>query len=131
MTQTGMVMGTIRYLAPEVAAGGPATERSDLYSAGGVLREVAGEDPPPRLARVLDALTAEDPSERPSSADDALARLDEQATTRGSRRCAASEQPERPEPRERAEAAVRRLDEVIRRPWFLPAAGISASCCWP
>ena len=82
MTQTGMVMGTIRYLAPEVAEGGPATERSDLYAAGGVLREVAGEDPPPRLARVLDALTAEDPGERPPSADDALARLDEQDTTR-------------------------------------------------
>ena len=82
MTQTGMVMGTIRYLAPEVAEGGPATERSDLYAAGGVLREIAGEDPPPRLARVLDALTAEDPGERPPSADDALARLDEQDTTR-------------------------------------------------
>ena len=82
MTQTGMVLGTIRYLAPEVAEGGPATERSDLYSAGGVLREVAGEAPEPRLARVLDALTAEDPQQRPSSADDALARLDEQATTR-------------------------------------------------
>ena len=68
MTQTGMVMGTIRYLAPEVAEGGPATERSDLYAAGGVLREIAGEDPPPRLARVLDALTAEDPGERPPSA---------------------------------------------------------------
>ena len=27
MTQTGMVMGTIRYLAPEVSAGEPATER--------------------------------------------------------------------------------------------------------
>ena len=46
MTQTGMVMGTIRYLAPEVAEGGPATERSDLYAAGGVVREVAGDEPP-------------------------------------------------------------------------------------
>ena len=45
MTQTGMVLGTMRYLAPEVAEGEPATERSDLYSAGGVLREVAGDDP--------------------------------------------------------------------------------------
>jgi serine/threonine-protein kinase len=126
MTQTGMVMGTIRYLAPEVAEGGPATERSDLYAAGGVLREIAGEDPPPRLARVLDALTAEDPGERPPSADDALARLDEQDTTRVLAPLRGDPQQERPEPRERAGAAVRQVDEVIRRPWFLPAAGIAA-----
>ena len=126
MTQTGMVMGTIRYLAPEVAEGGPATERSDLYAAGGVLREVAGEDPPPRLARVLDALTAEDPGERPASADDALARLDEQDTTRVLAPLRSEQQRERPEPRERAEAAVRQVDEVIRRPWFPAAAGILA-----
>ena len=82
MTQTGMVMGTIRYLAPEVAEGGPATERSDLYSAGGVIREVAGEDPPARLRELLDALTDDDPERRPSSAEDALARLEVSATTR-------------------------------------------------
>ncbi|HET8952165.1 MAG TPA: serine/threonine-protein kinase, partial [Solirubrobacteraceae bacterium] len=82
MTQTGMVMGTMRYLAPEVAEGGLATERSDLYAAGGVLREVAGEDPAPVLAALVDALTEEDPARRPSSADDALAMLDEQETTR-------------------------------------------------
>ena len=76
MTQTGMVMGTIRYLAPEVADGDPATERSDLYSAGCVIREVAGDDPPARLRELLDALTDDDPERRPSSADDALARLD-------------------------------------------------------
>ena len=92
MTQTGMVMGTIRYLAPEVAEGGPATERSDLYSAGGVIREVAGDDPPARLRELLDALTADDPERRPSSADDALARLDEPGddAERARRRCAAN-----------------------------------------
>jgi len=68
--------GTPAYMAPEQLAGKEVTERSDLYAAGGVLREIAGEDPPPRLARVLDVLTAEDPGERPPSADDALARLE-------------------------------------------------------
>ena len=126
MTQTGMVMGTIRYLAPEVAEGGQATERSDLYSAGGVLREVAGENPEPRLARVLDALTAEAPEQRPTSAEDALARLDEQATTRVLAPLRGGPPARADEPRERAGAAVRQMDEVIRRPWFLPAAGIAA-----
>ena len=93
MTQTGMVMGTIRYLAPEVAEGGPATERSDLYSAGGVIREVAGDDPPPRLRELLDALTADDPERRPSSADDALARLELPRPHKARRRRGASRRP--------------------------------------
>jgi serine/threonine-protein kinase len=127
MTQTGMVLGTIRYLAPEVAEGGQATERSDLYSAGGVLREVAGEEPDARLARLLDALTAEDPRQRPASAEEALAGLDEQETTRVLAPLRGEQRPPRAdEARERAGAAVRQMDEVIRRPWFLPAAGIAA-----
>ena len=127
MTQTGMVMGTIRYLAPEVAEGGPATERSDLYAAGGVVREVAG-DPPPRLRELLDALTDDDPERRPSSAEDALARLDGDAPRTPAARAAARRA------RRRADGAARSgrsprceaLDEVIRRPWFVPAAGIAA-----
>ena len=126
MTQTGMVMGTIRYLAPEVAEGGPATERSDLYAAGGVIREVAGDDPPPRLRELLDALTADDPERRPSSADDALARLDEERHDAAARRRCAREETRPTAPLERAKPAVQALDEVIRRPWFVPAAGIAA-----
>jgi serine/threonine protein kinase len=37
MTETGSVIGTAYYLAPEVAAGGGASVRSDLYSLGVVL----------------------------------------------------------------------------------------------
>ena len=124
MTQTGMVMGTIRYLAPEVAEGGPATERSDLYSAGGVLREVAGEDPPPRLRELLDALTDDDPERRPSSAEDALARLDEarRATRRARAAAATEEHASRPRRCERAKPAVRTLDERDP-PAVVPAGG--------
>ena len=124
MTQTGMVMGTIRYLAPEVAAGEPATERSDLYAAGGVLREIAGEDPPPRLRELLDALTDDDPERRPPSADDALAHLDEGATTRRPAHLRI-EQTGPTRPLQRAKPAMEALDEVIRRPWFVPAAAIA------
>jgi len=35
LTQTGMLLGTASYLAPEVARGEPADARSDLYSVGG------------------------------------------------------------------------------------------------
>jgi len=124
MTQTGMVMGTVRYLAPEVAEGGPATERSDLYAAGGVIREVAG-DPQPRLRELLDALTDDDPERRPQSAEDALAMLDAEAPTR--RLAPLRGEETRPTaPLERARPAIDALDGMIRRPWFVPAAGIAA-----
>ena len=52
MTAPGWVLGTAHYLAPEVAAGGPATVQSDLYSLGVVLYRLftgrlpfTGEDP--------------------------------------------------------------------------------------
>ncbi len=40
-TQTAMVLGSVHYLAPEVAAGEPASIQSDLYSMGVVLYEMA------------------------------------------------------------------------------------------
>lgn len=41
LTRTGERVGTPAYRAPEVAAGGPATPRSDLYAVGMVLYEAA------------------------------------------------------------------------------------------
>ena len=76
ITDTGNVIGTLRYMAPEVARGGAATERSDLYSAGVVLDEVAGDRPTPELHALIDRLRAPDPSDRPASADAALAILE-------------------------------------------------------
>ncbi len=72
LTQTGMLVGTIKYLAPEVSAGGHATALSDLYSTGMVLQEVAGHAPPPAVAALVAALTAPDPAQRPQSAAAAL-----------------------------------------------------------
>jgi serine/threonine protein kinase len=75
LTLTGQVLGTLRYIAPEVAAGEPATPQSDLYALGVVLGELEGERPEP-VARLLPRLTAHDPAQRPRSAADALAELD-------------------------------------------------------
>jgi hypothetical protein len=75
LTGTGQVMGTLRYLAPEVLEGKPATPTSDLYSCGVVLRDVAGGATGPRLAAAIDALTAPDPAARPASAAAASAML--------------------------------------------------------
>jgi serine/threonine protein kinase len=75
LTQTGLILGTKRYAAPEVLEGHPATERSDLYSCGVVLRACLGEETP-ALASLVNWLTEADPRSRPASARQALAQLD-------------------------------------------------------
>ncbi len=46
LTQTGALLGTPIYMAPEVWNSEPATERSDLYSLGVVLYELCSARPP-------------------------------------------------------------------------------------
>lgn len=84
LTQTGLVLGTLKYLAPEVLQGKPATVASDLYAAGVVLREAAGADLPGALANLISTLTAVTPEQRPTSAPAALELLGG-ATARGGR----------------------------------------------
>ncbi|HET9185959.1 MAG TPA: serine/threonine-protein kinase [Solirubrobacterales bacterium] len=75
LTSPGLVLGTERYAAPEVMEGRPATERSDLYSAGVLLRSCEGQ-----CSRALGALigwmTSREPGARPASARQALVRLE-------------------------------------------------------
>jgi predicted Ser/Thr protein kinase len=96
LTQTGQVLGTLRYIAPEVAAGEPATAQSDLYGLGVMLGELAGA-PSESLAHLLPRLTARGPADRATSAAEALAELDPTAnlarTTGGQ-----TPQPENPAP---------------------------------
>jgi serine/threonine protein kinase len=79
-TMTGVVLGTPGYLAPERAAGLPASAQSDVYSVGAVMVEaltgvriVAGTDLPsglpPALYRVARRALALDPRSRFESAD--------------------------------------------------------------
>jgi len=75
MTRTGLIMATERFAAPEVMEGRSASERSDLYSLGVVLRACGG-----RCSRavgsLVEQLTEKDPAARPSSARQALVRLE-------------------------------------------------------
>jgi len=95
VTQTGTVLGTSNYIAPEQASGQPIGDRSDVYSFGVVLFELLtgtvpfeGDsfvavalkhinepapsvlerrpDTPPRLARLVDAMLEKDHNARPS-----------------------------------------------------------------
>ena len=94
LTQTGMVMGTAQYLAPELALGKPATPRSDLYALGIIAFEaLVGNRPftapnpvdiaiaqvndpvpplpstiPPALTAVILDLLEKNPKRRPESA---------------------------------------------------------------
>lgn len=82
LTSTGNLLGTARYIAPEVMSGQPATERSDLYSCGVVLRDCLGAEAPAHLRALVERLTATDPGRRPASAREALARLGRGASLR-------------------------------------------------
>jgi eukaryotic-like serine/threonine-protein kinase len=76
LTSTGLVLGTERYAAPEVMEGEPATERSDLYSCGVVLRSCEGQCSR-ALGVLVEAMASKDPRSRPLSARQALERLEQ------------------------------------------------------
>src|SRR5215218_10202802 len=84
LTSTGQVIGTLKYMAPEVLAGEQATERSDLYALGVVLQEALADREAPPIEALIDRLTADDPLERPTSAAQAMTLLEtyeDRATT--------------------------------------------------
>jgi serine/threonine protein kinase len=81
LTRTGTIIGTARYIAPEISRQQPASPQSDLYSLGRVLRETIGDDNPPvRLEHLIDALCQPDPQRRPSSAQEASLLLEAEPT---------------------------------------------------
>jgi len=93
LTQTGMVVGTPGFCAPERIRGAPASPASDLWSLGAtlyaavegrgpfdghgspmaVLASIVHSDPPPArlagpLGAVIEALMSKDPAQRPDAA---------------------------------------------------------------
>jgi eukaryotic-like serine/threonine-protein kinase len=101
ITRTGLLPGTPGYMAPERAAGAPATPAADLYSLGIVAHQcLTGQLPfqgdflavaiahmerempplpasvPGRVAALVAELTRKDPQARPSSAEEVAARAE-------------------------------------------------------
>ncbi len=100
LTRSGVVLGTLPYLAPERLTGAPATPRTDLYGLGATLLQLlTGQPPsatdgspgtaaldtvPPPLAMLLHRCLAPDAANRPSSTGEALAILRGQQIAVGS-----------------------------------------------
>jgi serine/threonine protein kinase/DNA-binding CsgD family transcriptional regulator len=108
LTQEGMIIGTVMYMAPELVHGDPADSRSDLYAVGAVLYELLTGQPPftggeplailtqvlnspvtpprtldPGLSPTVEALIlrllSKDPADRCASAEETLAALPDPA----------------------------------------------------
>jgi serine/threonine-protein kinase len=140
LTQTGMVMGTAQYLAPELALGKPATARSDLYALGIIAYEaLVGKRPftapnpvdiaiaqvndpvpplpdtiPPALTAVILDLLEKNPKRRPESAR-SLARTLEalRLPTEAEQRYRTRPVPESIRPRHRGGAPARAMPPSI------------------
>jgi serine/threonine protein kinase len=80
LTKTGVVVGSGRYIAPEVMRGATASERSDLYSLGVLIEQCLTESAAPQLRALVRELTAERPERRPATAHEALEALEHAPT---------------------------------------------------
>lgn len=76
ITRPNEVVGTLRFLAPELIEGKPASRQSDLYALGVLLRTASGdEDARPILQKLITWMTQHDPDDRPSDAHAVLTAL--------------------------------------------------------
>lgn len=76
ITRPNEVVGTLRFLAPELIEGRPASRQSDLYALGVLLRTASGDEAAePKLRELIAWMTQHDPGARPSDAHAVLAAL--------------------------------------------------------
>jgi serine/threonine protein kinase len=118
LTQTGVVIGTMKYLAPEVAGGERPTGATDLYAAGMVIGEVAGPDPRPDLGTLIEALVEPHPLMRLDSAQSALELMAATDETDPDPTARVPQRPTEPAqlPAATREAAARRAERCATQP---------------
>ncbi|UJA20896.1 serine/threonine protein kinase [Thermoleophilia bacterium SCSIO 60948] len=88
VTNPGQVLGSARYMAPEVMAGEEFTERADLYSTGIVLGELLRERPDAELEAIAAEMADDVPERRPASARQVRRRIEAAPAARGEDRTA-------------------------------------------
>ena len=82
LTAPGDVVGTLRFLAPELLDGDPPSRQSDLFAFGVLLRTANGPNrADPGMTRLIEWLTRPGPGLRPADAHAALAALREEPPT--------------------------------------------------
>jgi len=122
LTETGAVIGTPRYMAPEQTAGEKADVSADVYSMGLVMHEMlTGKQPYAGLGtyEILGKKMFEDPA--PPSALDPPVILDPRVEA-FVMRCLAREPSERPAPRDALGKEIAALREALQRPSDRPPA---------
>jgi TolB-like protein/Flp pilus assembly protein TadD len=117
LTEDGRILGTVAYMSPEQAQGRPVDVRSDLFSLGTVLYEMATGTRPFRGATTLDVLSSVLRDE-PASATDLRPDLPP-GLSRILRRCLTKD----PERRVQSAKDVRNDLEDLREELAAPAAG--------
>jgi serine/threonine protein kinase len=84
LTTDGLVIGSARFIAPEVMRGHPASRVSDLYSLGVLIECCLPAGATSQLHELVEHLTASEADRRPASAEEAIAILG-RAQTRATR----------------------------------------------
>jgi serine/threonine protein kinase len=73
LTEPGSILGTPRYMAPELLRGGDGSPASDIYAFAAMVRESLPED---ACAEVLHRGLAYDPTARPATASELMEEID-------------------------------------------------------